>query len=305
MSKQLSKFVFKQLVYDYLTGYLDADETVRFEEKLNSDKDCFEYVELTKKSINFVSSISTVKVNNNELDVVANYKSDNLFYLYNLRSLKLTQNIISVSRVLAVALAFAFVIYMLPIKKIINKVSKPSFVQVKVADDIKMNEATDQLVNVFNTEYVTPLKNYFPQIGKISDYSLRVKLATNSELASNNTAEEKVKPQKTSGPQGYLYRAYMSLYDLETKTLEIIDVIENLGGEKAGVKELGYSKSKGKSFHFKLPLSNKEQVFKDLRAIGRVKVDEEKHWRKMPDGVSRVILWVEDLDLKAQRLQNR
>jgi len=345
MAKNLSKFVFKQLVYDYLNGDLEGDELTKFEEKVKAEGDCFDYVELTKKSIKYMDDLSRLEVSETEVSDLNNYKNDGLFYLYNPFSFEIPVWLKVGFPVLSLLLVSALVVYVLPVKDLINKLSfsykqqptvviapeleetliKPS-VNVK---DVKIENQAPQAVNSFKTSQANSpqinneVKNKISQTVKvedeavvnsdefvsvINDYST-LQAKNNSEVITiKNDVKPKLKEnkiKKRSGPQGTLYRVYMSVSNLDSKVPQVVELIERMGGEKAGQKELGYLKPKGRGFHFKLPANNLELLFAALKDFGRVRIDKERHWRKMQDGESRAILWVEDLDLKAERSNSR
>ncbi|MCB0384557.1 MAG: hypothetical protein KDD43_04120, partial [Bdellovibrionales bacterium] len=117
---------------------------------------------------------------------------------------------------------------------------------------------------------------------------------SDEEDAEKPTTEER-KPLK-----GFVYRAFMSLEELDAKTPEIVQGVQGLGGAKAGQVELGWRKPKGSYFHFSLPESNYEEMVKLLRNFGPVRIYKDPHWRVMPEGKIRFILWVEDSKKKPQ-----
>lgn len=115
-----------------------------------------------------------------------------------------------------------------------------------------------------------------------------------TEVAAAKPAVEKPKPK------GFVYRAFMALGKIETVTEEIRTELQNLGGQKAGEVRMGWRKPKGSYFHFSVPESNYDAVVEMLRSFGPVQIAKDPHWRVMPEGKIRIILWVEDLDLKNQ-----
>ena len=104
--------------------------------------------------------------------------------------------------------------------------------------------------------------------------------------------------KKAARTQGFVYRAFMNLDKVDTVSLEIAQLIRDLGGEKAGEVPLGWHKGTGSYFHFTLPESNNEQLMQKLRAYGPVRISKDPHPRVMPEGQIRFILWVDAL--KAQ-----
>lgn len=102
--------------------------------------------------------------------------------------------------------------------------------------------------------------------------------------------------KKEAKPKGFVYRAFMSLHDLDTVGPKITDEIRGLGGEKAGEVELGWKRGAGRYYHFALPETNEERLMEKLRAYGPVRISKDPHPRVMPSGQVRFILWIESSD---------
>ena len=100
--------------------------------------------------------------------------------------------------------------------------------------------------------------------------------------------------QVNSAMRGVLYRAYMTLGNVDEVSLEMANVIRGLGGTKAGSVELGWRKPNGSYYHFTLPEANYDKLVSALRTYGPVRIYKERHKRIMPDGEIRLILWVEE-----------
>ncbi|MCB0406767.1 MAG: hypothetical protein KDD34_01110 [Bdellovibrionales bacterium] len=122
---------------------------------------------------------------------------------------------------------------------------------------------------------------------------------TDEEDEVEGKTETKVeKPVVKPAPKGFIYRAFMSLNSLDAVTNEIRDNLVGLGGEKAGEVPMGWRKPKSSYFHFSLPEVNYEKAVEMLRSFGPVRIYKDPHWRVMPEGKIRIILTIEDLDLK-------
>lgn len=372
MAKNLSKFVFKQLAYDYLKGELSGEELDKFEAKIKAEGDCFDYINRTKRSLSYVNDIAELPINLETIEGLADYRNEGLFYFYNPFSFNTPKFIKVGLPVIGLISALFAAVYLLPIKEGINwfenkqnkvvisdaeiATEKKVTTQVEVKD-VKINIDPPSAVNNFKPKKqeviavvvekktkeiqaadnkIEPIKNDTSDViitadgGKVDvnksadNVNFKEENVNSQEFVTKINSfptvaeksiivtEKKLTPEpvkevvkKKEGPQGTLYRAYMSIRNLDEQAPIIVDIIKQMSGEKAGNERLGYLKPKGRSFHFKLPLNYREQVFEQLKAYGRVKVDKEKHWRKMPEGESRVILWVEDLDLKAERERSR
>lgn len=98
--------------------------------------------------------------------------------------------------------------------------------------------------------------------------------------------------------EGFVYRAFMNLDSLDKKSPKIVERIKSLGGVKAGQVELGWRKPKGSYFHFSVPEYQYDELLKSLRNFGPVRIYKDPHWRVMPQGKIRFILWIEDNGVK-------
>jgi hypothetical protein len=96
-----------------------------------------------------------------------------------------------------------------------------------------------------------------------------------------------------SKAKGFVYRAFMTLPNLDELGPKITDNITDLGGEKAGEVELGWKRGEGRYYHFSLPEESEEKLLEKLRAYGPVRISKDPHPRVMPKGKVRFILWVE------------
>lgn len=93
--------------------------------------------------------------------------------------------------------------------------------------------------------------------------------------------------------RGFVYRAFMTLSDLDDVSPKIKSEIVALGGEKAGEVELGWKRGQGRYFHFAIPESNEKKILERLQVYGPVRISKDPHPRVMPQGQVRFILWVE------------
>ncbi len=121
------------------------------------------------------------------------------------------------------------------------------------------------------------------------------KVAAASSATSNlDVAKETKRPSLAKGPKGFVYRAFMATPAIDETSNSVREIVEKLGGEKAGQVELGMRKPNGSYFHFSLPESNYEDLLTSLRNLGPVRIYKDPHWREMPEGQIRLILFVED-----------
>jgi cytoskeletal protein RodZ len=116
--------------------------------------------------------------------------------------------------------------------------------------------------------------------------------ATPKPVATSAAASPTVVSSEKAS-RGYVYRAFMTLADLENVTPKITQQIKELGAEKAGEVELGWRRGSGRYYHFSMPESNEQRLLETLRGYGPVRISKDPHPRVMPPGQVRFILWVE------------
>lgn len=111
--------------------------------------------------------------------------------------------------------------------------------------------------------------------------------AAATEIAATEAATRELKPK------GFVYRAFMSVADVDETTPDVVSRLESFGAEKAGEVQLGWRRGAGSYFHFTVPESNENQVLEILRTYGPVRISKDPHPRVMPSGQVRFILWIE------------
>lgn len=114
-----------------------------------------------------------------------------------------------------------------------------------------------------------------------------------SEVAGEEDRSADRADKRAGKPKGFVYRAFMTLGELETIGPKIAEQIKELGGEKAGEVELGWKRGTGRYYHFTMPDSSEKQLLEKLQAYGPVRISKDPHPRVMPDGQVRFILWIE------------
>lgn len=97
----------------------------------------------------------------------------------------------------------------------------------------------------------------------------------------------------TKSSRSFVYRAFMTLSDLEDIAPKITQQMKELGAEKAGEVELGWRRGSGRYYHFTIPELSEQKLLESLRVYGPVRISKDPHPRVMPEGQVRFILWIE------------
>ncbi len=122
--------------------------------------------------------------------------------------------------------------------------------------------------------------------------------AVAQEPATQEVDEEAVAaPAKTESIRphrvGYIHRISINTANVDDITPEVTDMIESLGGKKAGEVELGWKKQNGSYYHFTIPEENYDLLVDRLKKYGEFTVEKTEHPRIMPEGLLRFIVWIE------------
>ena len=140
---------------------------------------------------------------------------------------------------------------------------------------------------------------------KIADAGLTSQVATkplNQKPATaakptSESAEHETETESESGnskAKGFVFRAFMTLHDLDVTGPKVTELIRELGGKKAGEVELGWKRGNSvRYYHFAIPEENQEKLMEQLQSYGPVRISKDPHSRVMPEGQVRFILWIE------------
>lgn len=108
------------------------------------------------------------------------------------------------------------------------------------------------------------------------------------------------KPAPATARRGEVFKLFMDLSNLDVMTPEIADRIRELGGVKAGQVPLGWRRTNGSYFHFSIDEENYGALETMLREYAPLRILRDPHNRVMPEGVRRVILWIERVPTSSQ-----
>lgn len=111
-----------------------------------------------------------------------------------------------------------------------------------------------------------------------------------------DASKESVKEAAPSPPRkqprvGELFRAFMTVNDLNSVTSDTVQKIISLGGKKAGQVQLGWEREEDERyFHFSIPENNKQALLDFLSNFSQVRLSSQEHPLVMPEGKIRIIL---------------
>ncbi|MFZ3230404.1 MAG: hypothetical protein WA160_09375 [Pseudobdellovibrio sp.] len=103
------------------------------------------------------------------------------------------------------------------------------------------------------------------------------------------------KPEVIAKTSSGLYRASISVTDLNSITSKITEKLVALGGKKAGEVELGWKKTPTLAYyHLVIPEENLEAAKAFIKNFGKLNIQFENHPRVLPAGINRIILEVKE-----------
>lgn len=336
--RHLSSFLVEEMMYDYVAGKLDNSRQNAVSEYLKSSKEARELEGQLKNAIDYCDNLSKTQVSEPLMEKLVRSKSiwsrclEVVAWDKWPEATRWTLEAFAISLVVAfiVAVSWPKISTWFPERQrdvVLAELDK------KKADDAEHPDlASESDGNDATTEILTAAEDSkikLPLTSKTDESQASEKLEaektvetedldTGSEKKLAKEDSIKAEPEGQQGPKetgtntvaaaksavekpmpkGFVYRAFMTLGKIESVTESIRDELQKLGGQKAGEVRMGWRKPKGSYFHFSVPESNYDAVVEMLRSFGPVQIAKDPHWRVMPEGKIRIILWVEDLDLK-------
>ncbi|MCC7403362.1 MAG: hypothetical protein IT288_03105 [Bdellovibrionales bacterium] len=326
--RQLSRFLCREMLYDFVSNNLDHARRKAVDEFLPTDFETQQELENLREGLGYCSRLGETRISVPLLQEIRDYKS----FWVRVKEGHLWRSWPDAVKwgieALVISVVAAGVAMVIPWKRISHFLPKASnqFVLVEVNKEVKTKPGpgdteADQTAIADgrsvppvapevpdNTEAVPPPEGKKPtekvaETKPTAEVKAPAKAPTENATPPAGAETSEVTGDESSAPaagadrkpmKGYVYRAFMTVEGVDGKTGEITQGLQALGGTKAGQVELGWRKAKGSYFHFSLPESNYEEVVKLLRNFGPVRIYKDPHWRVMPEGKIRFILWVEE-----------
>ncbi len=338
--RKLTKFLCREMIYDYLKGSLDEDRRRAVEKYLSQDEDLREEVERLQSAINYCQELSGAQLSQDFFEEVSEKNSKLSDWLVALSWGKLPDPVKWVLEAVVIAVIVAgFSIYV-PWENLFRSFPRdkaPMVVEIEPAlevakeDSIQLEQESRESIDVAGGLVETKASQTNQAGFESSQDSSRVQKPSVAETlvstdpvdledvkhgelrgsgeqheehgeeleeAAAPTKKRPILVGKKEALKGVLFRAFMKLDDIERHTEEFREKILSLGGEKAGEVQVGWRKPDGSYFHFSLDEENLEPLKQFMSEYGPVRFYKDPHWRVMPEGKIRMILWVEDSEYK-------
>ncbi len=299
---KLSKFICKELLYNHIIGDLDPDRKASVDEFLNSDEEIQRDYRELQGSIRYLENLQKSKLSEPYVEKL-------------IQSLDGPKNNFAAKKWFRAISVFGFIVFIAFIlsqafpEQNFNTLfykEKENIVVINIppknSNPELLAQNSKQNSKPIKEELVEDDENNSPdqQSPKEQIDIPKTKLAANT-VKSAQKAEEP-KPQKneeklSTGLQGFVYRAYMSVENHEQVAEEFTAKIKELGGEKAGTVRLGWVKPNGRRYyHLAMQKTNFDTLTDFFRSYGSLHIVKTPHRRVMPEGSFRLILELEGSD---------
>jgi hypothetical protein len=284
-TRQLSRFMAQEMLYDYLKDNLDSERQRAMQEYLPTCPDTQRELEHLRRGLELCERLQDVRVGEAVLDkiLVTKPKSDKILSGFHPKNwpefIRWSGEALLLAGLVAIGVVF------IPWGQVSRMFPKHS-------TDITLTEIKRQKVPDLELAAGPAPPALVPLPQPVHDKPTPAQLARTEALEEGPSLPVK-------GPmKGVLYRAFMSFDDTNEVADQIRSLITELGGTKAGQVELGWQKPGGRYYHFTFPEKNFAKFQERLQSIGPVRISRESHPRVMPSGKIRIILWIEDKNLQ-------
>ncbi len=324
--RKLSKFLAEEMLYDYISKNLDPNRVETMEEFLRTSAETEVLRKQMEGAMKYCAQLADTQVSEPMLKRVAKTQTffrhinDKIAWSHWPETARWTLEAFVISSLAAVVVIFFWPkisqwVPSRPQDVILAQVDKADSQQNSAPSEIEPVEETPLSSEPASVAAVEPpqaqsdpasmpylssqtkedLPNSESSIDAGGTETAAPSPADENEIAAAQAPVSAKARKETAAPRGVVYRATMSLENLDILTDQLRELLEKLGAEKAGDVRLGWRKPNGSYFHFSLPESNYDQAMQSLRTFGPVRISKDPHWRVMPEGKIRFILWVEDL----------
>jgi hypothetical protein len=316
MKKKLSKFICKELLYDYSSGVLDNGRHTQVEAYLQEDAELKKELDSLELALKYTSQLKKVTLSqpyHQELRDV--YQKEGKTYFIKKVGLRVAQGS-------GVFVALALLYLYFPAEQIVdyfkrdpNKIiiaeiettgKKPEINPAEIAAE----EEPESLLSPDDetaaaAPEATEGEEQEVRLSPEQEKKLREELErqeAEQKLAAQAETQKPAEPVMSPEPKkpaeqkvaGFVYRAFITSEKRDEIADAIVQRIGSLGGQKAGSVEIGWPKPNGnRYFHFSMTEANFEILKTYLGTLAPVEIAKSPHPRVMPSGQVRMILEVQ------------
>ncbi len=274
--RQLSEFLCREMMYDYITGRLDDERKQAMDEFLAENSESRQELAALREGLDFCHELSRVEVARPLIERIKQEKGLTARLVESLDWRSWPDIFRWSVEALVLSVVLALIVVLIPWGKILD-FQGPERREVILAERLEMQQPAES-----------------------EEESEPQQAETSASAEPESVAEPEPEPELVAEPEpalkGEIYRAFMNLENVDEVTDAVTARIEALGGKKAGEVELGWRRPQGSYYHFTIPETNHDALLEALGEFGPVRVFKNPHWRVMPEGTIRFILWLERVE---------
>ncbi len=305
--RQMSDFVSRELLYDWLIGLLDSDRKAALESQVANSKELQSELAKIQTGLDYANILSQTQISSTLMERLYGPITWGEILISKLNFTKWSLGVRWSVEAAIVGIVFTLFASSIQWNKFyLPRNTNSSIVVAEVAKEVsqKTLEANSNItssptanaasVSVTSTASATPSSTYSGVEKTIATPSATPYLVTlaPTPLSASLTPPPTPAQKAIAEDRGYLFRGTWLSENFEQDSETIRSFVIELGGKKAGDVELGTHRQDGAYFHFTLPEENYQKFLDKVSAIRPIKLVREKHPRKMPVGVVRCILLV-------------
>jgi hypothetical protein len=310
--RELTTFLCREMLYDYLTKNLDEDRRAAVERFLATSPELQSELQLLGLAERYCQDLSKTRVTSAHIEELKTIKSATAVVVNRLRWVNWPETLRWATQALVVSSMVALLAVVIPWNKINlrfpKRVNAPISQNIPAPVPVPVESAAPAPVAPVPAAApaAAPVAASAPAPAPVETTAIVAstppsELTESDKTLAKNTEEEEEAETDKGAPKtvqlhGMLFRMMMNINNAEGLTPEITEKILKMGGEKAGQVKLGWRKNhpNGSYYHFKMPEENYSELVKTLGAYGPVRIYKSPHGRVMPPGQIRIILFVQD-----------
>ncbi len=286
-------------MYDYVSGHLDSERQEAMDEYLADCSESRMELAALREGLTFCHELSKVEVARPALEQIRSNKTLFQQMVETMDWRKWPDMARWTAEAFLISLVLALMVIFIPWNDLLEWSGRRT-------KELVLAEVKD-LPSGESQQVEGPVSGETEEEGEKSeeDRASASEEVVSSEPASEPAAEPPSEavaspPEKAEASEpalkGEIYRAFMNLANVDEVAGSVTEKIVALGGEKAGEVPLGWMRPQGAYYHFTLPEANYDELASGLRGIGPVRIFKNPHWRVMPPGQIRFILWLERVE---------
>jgi hypothetical protein len=292
--REVTAFVGHELLYDLLCGTLDKERRIAVEDYVKYSRDAQLDLTKIKEGQLYAQRLSDTIVSQQILTQISSPLNYSALLIQKSRFEKWPLGLKWGLEVLVIVFAIATVLSLTPWEKIIklSTLGSDEVILAVVPKDEPFLVKEEK--PLYADEGIKEQKPPRPELPKIAESQAPEPQPLAISTVDKSVIEDNPVPMESSNV-GFLYRGEISVTNAEAARDKITEKISELGGRKAGAVSLGWKKTPNSSYyHFTIPTAKYDEIISFFSTYGKLKINQEKHSRVMPEGIIRLIITVDE-----------